>query len=205
MMRATCPAIVEEGLRPGFADPVFDAQRVFRRLLDAMAHPGKIVALEAALDPPAPLSCGSAALCLTLVDAETPLWLDVALAIEPVLRYLHFHCGMPIARSPADARFALIADARAMPALERFDAGDDERPERSATLIINVRALRSGEGRLLTGPGIAGDVRLAADGLAEGFWSQWRANNALFPRGIDAVLVAAGRIAALPRTTAVDG
>ena len=46
-------------------------------------------------------------------------------------------------------------------------------------------------------------VVLAAAGLRDGIWDEWDANRALFPCGIDLVLVAGSRLAALPRTTAV--
>jgi hypothetical protein len=100
------------GLAPGFADPVHDAQAAFRSVLDAMSTPGRIVTLAAPPAVPAPLMPATVALCLTLIDYETPLWLDgPARAADGFLR---FHCGCPIVAAPADARFAVVADAAAM-------------------------------------------------------------------------------------------
>ena len=45
-------ALVIEG---GFADPVFDGQRVFRATMDALANPGRVQPLGAMATPPAPL------------------------------------------------------------------------------------------------------------------------------------------------------
>lgn len=44
---------------------------------------------------------------------------------------------------------------------------------------------------------------LNVDGLPQDFAAQWRENGALFPLGIDLLLVADGKVAALPRTTRI--
>jgi alpha-D-ribose 1-methylphosphonate 5-triphosphate synthase subunit PhnH len=193
------------GVGVGFADPVLDSQRVFRAVLDAISHPGRVLTLAAPETPPAPLGRASAGVCLTLLDFETPLWLDGAAATAPTRDYLRFHCGVPLVEIPADARFALIADTTAMPALSAFDAGTDERPDQSATLIVQVTGLASGRGRRLSGPGIDGEARLEVNGAPAGFWDAVRVNAARFPRGVDLFLCAGDRLAALPRTTHVEG
>ena len=193
------------GVGVGFADPVLDSQRVFRAVLDAIAHPGRVVTLSDPETPPAPLGRAAAGVCLTLLDFETPLWLDPAAATAQARDYLRFHCGVPLAAEPGDARFALIADPTGMPALSVFDGGTDERPDRSATLIVQVGGLVPRQGRRLSGPGIDGEARLEIDGPGREFWDAVRANGARFPRGVDLLLCAGDRLAALPRTTRVEG
>jgi alpha-D-ribose 1-methylphosphonate 5-triphosphate synthase subunit PhnH len=186
----------------GFADPVLDAQRTFRAVLDAMAHPGRVVSL-APLDAPAPLGAAAAAVCLTLLDLDTPVWLDPAAATADVVAYLRFHCGAPVVGAPAAARFAVVADPARMPTLGAFAGGTDERPDLSAMLVIQVTALTGERGARLTGPGIEGEALLEVVG-APALWRDWRANTGRFPRGVDVILCAGAHLAALPRTTCVE-
>jgi len=188
---------------PGLADPTLDSQRIFRSVLEALSRPGRIVDVATAIQPPAPLHPVTAAVCLTLLDFDTPLWLDDAAARPEVVDWLKFHCGMPLAAEPEAAGFALVADAGRMPPLSAFNTGTAEHPERSATVIVQVRALIGGTGRRLTGPGIADEVHLDVTGVPERFWTWASDNHAQFPRGVDVLMSAGQVIAALPRTTRV--
>ena len=192
-------------MRAGLAEPVRDSQRIFRGVLEAMSHPGRVVSVADTGDEAGPLHAAARAVCLALVDFETPLWLDAAARTPEVVEHLRFHCGCPIVDEPGRARFALVADRARMPELDVFDAGTDEYPDRSATLIVQVTSLVEGVGRRLTGPGIPEAARLAAEGLPPGFWDGVRANHARFPRGVDLLLTSGPRLAALPRSTRVEG
>jgi alpha-D-ribose 1-methylphosphonate 5-triphosphate synthase subunit PhnH len=185
-------------MKPGFADPVFGAQAGFAALMNAMARPGRIQDCAALRDPPSGLDPAAAAALLTLADAETPLWTD---AEGEARDWIAFHTGAPLVSDPARAQFLLAI--RAMPALAGLDAGRDETPQDSATLILQVAALDDTSGWRLTGPGIAHEHRLAVAGLAADFAAQWAANRAQFPRGVDLVLCAGTQMAALPRTTRI--
>ena len=57
-------------LKPGLVDPVHDSQRIFRALLEAMAHPGRSVALGQGIEGPLPLDPATAAAALTLTDYD---------------------------------------------------------------------------------------------------------------------------------------
>ncbi|MCB4824291.1 phosphonate C-P lyase system protein PhnH [Roseicella aerolata] len=186
-------------LTPGFAEPVLDAQRCFRAVLEAMARPGRVQALPALPEAPAPLAPAAAAVLLTLADADTPVWLDAG---EAAAAWLRFHAGCPIAASAAEATFALAGGVP--PALRDLSQGTEEEPHRSATLLVQVAALAEGGGWRLTGPGIEREHRLLAAGLPAGFEAEWAANHARFPRGVDVILCAGDRLAALPRTTRLE-
>lgn len=186
-------------IAPGFEDAVEAGQRHFRALLDAMAHPGRIVALDGELPkPPDGLMRGVWALAIGLLDYETPVWTDR----PEILASLRFHCGCPVA-SEADAAFALVTDPRAMPPLAAFHQGEPDYPDRSTTILLQVATLDD-RGAKLSGPGIRETARLGVGGMRADFWQQFAANHRQFPLGVDLVLVAGSRISALPRSTRVE-
>ncbi len=196
-------------LLPGLSDPVLDSQRVFRAVLDAMARPGTVVELPLSLEVPAPLDPAAAAVALALADVDTRLWLgpwlNEAAGADAVRAYLRFHCGCPLTAEPAAADFAIVADPQAMPPLAAFNAGSDEFPDRSTTVIVQVPALHGGEPWTFAGPGIRDRVRLAVAGLPPAFRGWVAENHAGFPRGVDLIFTSGTRLAALPRSARLEG
>lgn len=192
--------MTQAALKAGFDDPVRDSQRVFRAVLDAMAHPGRIVMPPSPPEIPLGLYPATAAVCLTLLDFETPVWLADA-SLGELRAWLAFHAGCRFTAVPEDGDFALITDAAALPALDRFAFGSDETPERSTTLIVQVGGLSTQHGKRLSGPGIDRSRTLTVEGLPDTFWAQRAEACSLFPRGIDIILTADTALVALPRTT----
>jgi len=189
---------------PGFGDPVAHAQSVFRLALDATAHPGRIVELPPGVLPvnTSGLADAAAAIALTLLDFETPVWLDGDL--QAAGDYVRFHCGAPITADPKASRFAFLGGAGDMP-LSAFDTGDIDYPDRSTTLLITVPSLTAGPELILRGPGIRDTTALRVDGIAGGFWTARAELAPLFPLGIDLILACGRQFAAIPRTTVVTG
>ncbi|MBR2816002.1 MAG: phosphonate C-P lyase system protein PhnH [Reyranella sp.] len=190
-------------LSPGFADPAHDAQRLFRRVLDAFSHPGRIVSLAGAAVGPGTISRATTAYLLTLADRDTPLWLAPAFDRPEVRDYLRFHAGTPMVVSRSEATFAVLRHEDADP-FEGFAVGTDTYPDRSATLVIEVPSLDEGPIRLCRGPGIDGEAHLAVAGLDDGFWRKCAANHALFPCGADLVFTSGSSLLALPRSISVE-
>jgi alpha-D-ribose 1-methylphosphonate 5-triphosphate synthase subunit PhnH len=192
-----------ETIEGGFADLVLDAQSVFRAVMQALARPGMVQTLTPDAVPPAPLTPELGAVALTLCDHDTPVWLDPVLAASPeVTGWIAFHCGAPITAAPAEAQFALVSDAAHLPDLVSFGQGTDEYPDRSTTVVFaSGTATRA---VTLRGPGIK-DVLSTELPLPEGdFLAQWAENRERFPRGIDLLLVRAGTVVGLPRTTRIS-
>jgi alpha-D-ribose 1-methylphosphonate 5-triphosphate synthase subunit PhnH len=201
-------------LQPGFADPVHDAQGVFRAVLDALARPGRLRGVGSRLAPSADASVAARATLLALADATTSVWLQSAL--PEVASALRFHTGAPLLSGEAElanAQFALLTDPTRCPALERFAFGTAESPEHAATLIVDVPTLRAGHDghgsadglRLrLRGPGIATHSDVTVGGLDAAFWQARAALAPRFPAGLDLLVTAGETVLGLPRTTHVE-
>ena len=189
-------------LPAGFADKVMSAQSTFRSVMDAMARPGSVQHIVAAAGTPAAMMRGTAAIALTLFDHDTPIWLDHTMsATSDVSKWLKFHTSAPVIADSSIASFALIGDPENLPPLDRFAFGSNEYPDRSTTLILQVGSLTQGNAFELRGPGIDGSATLRAQIQPHDLFDRLAVNVALFPRGIDVVLVHDDAIVAIPRTT----
>jgi len=186
----------------GFADPVRDAQRVFRAVMDALSRPGRIAAIDCALSPPPPIGATVGGVALALCDPDTPVWIDRTCG-EAVAGWLRFMTGAPLTETPEDAAFALIAEGGPALRLDLFAQGAQDHPDRSTTLIVQVPSLAGGPPLRLSGPGIDGIGTMAPSGLPGDFVAQWTANHARFPRGVDILLCAGEGILGLPRSTTI--
>jgi alpha-D-ribose 1-methylphosphonate 5-triphosphate synthase subunit PhnH len=192
-------------LPAGFADKVLSAQSTFRSVMSAMARPGSVQPIAVSVGAPDGMMRGTAAIALTLFDHDTPIWLDGAMsATSDIARWLKFHTGAPVVNDASIAGFALIGDAKNLPALDRFAFGSNEYPDRSTTLILQVDSLSQGPAYQLRGPGIDGVSTLRATIEPRDLFARLAINATLFPRGIDVVLVDDASIVAIPRTTRLE-
>jgi alpha-D-ribose 1-methylphosphonate 5-triphosphate synthase subunit PhnH len=191
-------------LAPAFDDPALASQAVFRTVMEAIARPGLARPLASRLAPPPPLRATAAAVALTLLDYETPFWLDHGLAeAGEVAAWLKFHTGAPQTTDSTQAAFAFVSDSAAMVPFDAFALGSLEYPDRSTTLVVQVESLDQGDGLVLSGPGISGTRLFAAAPLPAHFRTQLIANREMFPRGVDLVLVSETAVVALPRSVRV--
>lgn len=187
-------------LLSGFTDQARDSADAFRVMLDAMAQPGRILKLAPDFAAPAPLLASTAAICLTLCDYDTPLWLDETLRQDAVMEYLRFHTGARIENAMAQASFLVCTPATATEALSLANPGNAEYPDASATLIIQLERF-DGDALTLTGPGIKDERPFTTAGLDDRFWTLMEDNHQLFPLGRDVFFASPREIAALPRST----
>lgn len=203
-MSATASLTLDlSGLLPGFADHTLESQAAFRAIMNATARPGLIADLSAAPTPPAGLCRAAGAAALTLIDQDTPLWLDAGLRGGAAESWLRFHCTCPLAAAPVQAAFALLLAAPDIPPLAAFNQGDARYPDQAATVIIMLPALHGGPQLELRGPGIADMARIAPQGLTAAFWAERAELVAHFQFGIDLMLCAGDELIAIPRTTRI--
>jgi alpha-D-ribose 1-methylphosphonate 5-triphosphate synthase subunit PhnH len=120
-----------------------------------------------------------------------------------VAKWLKFHTSAPVVTDSSISSFALIGEPKDLPSLDRFAIGSNEYPDRSTTLILQVESLTQGPAIELRGPGIDGTAILQAAIQPQDLFERLEVNVALFPRGIDVVLVHDDAIVAIPRTTRV--
>lgn len=186
-------------LQPAMPDPVTAMQRVFRLALNAMSEPGALQSVDQVprLDRLAPATY---ALCLTLLDADTPVWLAPSLD-TPVLRAnLAFHCACPIAQAREDAAFAVLT-VDELDDLSGFNIGTDRDPDISCTLLVQLDSLEEGAATSWRGPGIL-NKRVMRLPVAADFWT--RRSRHGFPKGLDMFFTAGGELTGLPRSTRVQ-
>ena len=187
-------------LAMGFGDPVADAQMAFRAALRALSHPGDAVECPAPAPTVAGLMPATVALLLALTDHETPVWWACATPAP----WLRFHTGAPVSARAEDAHFAVVCLTNPLPELALLNAGTDESPECSTTVLFELPSLTGGTAAVCSGPGLREPRVLHLAGLPELFWSQWRDNHARFPSGVDVFFINGCHIVGLPRTTRVQ-
>ncbi len=193
-------------LGAAFSNEAFGSQAVFRAVLQALSHPGRTVAVEHDAQTPAVGHAASAAVLLALLDSDCTLWLSPRLAASDAGAWLRFHTGCTLVSDPTQARFVWLAQGDEWPTLGSLALGTDVYPDQSATCVVDipratVTAADAIDAWQLRGPGIQEMAALQVDGLPDDFETQWSANHAAFPRGVDLLLGTPGHIVGLPRTT----
>ena len=124
-------------MNAGFADPVARRAALLSRRARRDGASGRIARVSG-VTAPAPLGTAAGAVLLTLVDHETPLWLDPdAMAAR---RWIEFHCGAPVVADPDGMR--LRAWPWRCPICAGCRPGSHESPETSATVDLPGRVVR---------------------------------------------------------------
>jgi alpha-D-ribose 1-methylphosphonate 5-triphosphate synthase subunit PhnH len=191
-------------------DTIFDSQKIFRILLDAFAHPGKVVKISnLKIAPPSNISKASAGVLFTLLDHEVGFAVSTSneKQKEEIEEYFIINTGSRL-KSLESADFILMLGA--LTKLEKIKKGSLDYPDQGATIVYSVEEIGEGnpEGDsvslTLAGPGINGKRYLALKGLKKQEVIKIMEVNKEFPLGVDFVFTdKEDRLFALPRSTKI--
>jgi alpha-D-ribose 1-methylphosphonate 5-triphosphate synthase subunit PhnH len=193
-------------------DTVFDAQQIFRLLLDSMARPGKIVRLpQINLEIPLNQSIYPVVILLTLIDHEVSFNLVDSRRSQAEKDNISGFVARTTGSKQvpaAQADFVVVYGGNSRGTALQAKRGSLTYPNDGATLIYEVSALDDGESDTpileLTGPGIQNRVDLGVRGLDETDARQIIESRCEFPLGTDVILTdISGRTACLPRSTRI--
>ncbi|MFO6422626.1 phosphonate C-P lyase system protein PhnH [Motilimonas sp. KMU-193] len=195
-------------IAPGFSQPVENSQACFRQLLSAMSEPGR----EVKLDKHAgfrPLSAAASQIILCLCDQQTPLYLSPYLEnfavdsdITQAQRNFTFHCNTKPS-SLINAHFAVVASQESIN-FAKLNAGSDEQPEHSTTLVIESTSFNQGPAFTLSGPGIAQPRTVQLGELHPKIIHYLTQPSHAYPLGIDMLFCCEQSVIAISRTTKVE-
>lgn len=188
-------------------DPVFDSQRVFRRVLSCMARPGRVDFLVPEELNSAP-DRAMVMVALTLLDEEIT-FAALGEGKDRLARCCRLIAGSRMV-PPEQADFVFVSGAEARPEITGLRRGSLLFPDQGATIVCRVEALRPetherGVRLRLQGPGVQDEVSLGVVGLMRENLAYLREANAEFPLGVDTILVSGdGQVACIPRSTRID-
>jgi len=170
--------------RHGFDDSALGSPQTFRAIFAAMEHPGQLVTIRENPQAPDVLNSASAAICLTLLDDETPVWTDVDRK-SPAISWLQFGCGSAVVTESCMAYFAIITKPATMPALDCFRVGPSEYPVKATTVVVQVDDILPAAVNKYSNIFLDNTVQLDLKGVPAKFWNQWQQLSGLYPVGID--------------------
>jgi alpha-D-ribose 1-methylphosphonate 5-triphosphate synthase subunit PhnH len=191
-------------------DEVFDAQRIYRIILEAMARPGKIGLLPSIeLSPPDGFNQGSALIGFTLLNADCNFCV-LGPAVEEITPYLIRNTSStPVELQKAD--FIFLPGSLDAVAISKAKKGTLSYPEEGASLVVDVEEIMEQESSsdlgaprvtmVLKGPGVDSERQVNIRGLNPSILEKVLSQNQEFPLGIDIILTdKKGRLVCIPRS-----
>lgn len=195
-------------------DWCFDAQAIFRCLMEGLAFPGKLILMpRLSLSPPEPRMKYVMGALFTLLDQEVSFCVrgrDSDQAKE-ASHYIQINTNSS-EKSLEEADYVLFLSAPEGE-IRRVKRGTLEEPHKSASVFYLVQILsegvtsaeNAGVSLQLSGPGIRGIRRINIVGIAPAELDSWMEIRREYPLGIDIYLISeAGHLCGLPRSTKIE-
>lgn len=179
-----------------------ESARIFRVILDAMAKPGTPQSLQSTSAAPVPLLANMDNVIKTLCDFQSALWLSPTFNTVAITRHLKFFTSAPIVSAEIEASFAVLTTQDLAGAVGLFNRGTHEYPDRSTTLLVQVKEMSNHDVEL-SGPGLKNPIGFGVRDLGAPFWAEMIANHARYPLGIDVIFIGPEAIACCPRSTRI--
>ena len=190
-------------LRKHSFDTVFDSQRVFRLVLEAMANPTRVVNIKESADKLYGAHPEFLALAMTLLDNEVSFNTCENHSLSEEIASLTL-----AKREQIDAAdFIFVCDPNPQNIknmIENVKCGTLSDPHKSATVIIRDNG-RPAHRLTLSGPGIAGCINIGATQTMKDAIILRDAQNYEYPQGIDLIFISnKGELLAIPRLTRME-
>jgi len=182
-------------------DIVFDSQKIFRLILDAVSNPTRVVHIKDSADKLFGSCPEFLAVAMTVLDNETSFEVlgDVLLSDE-IVSLTHAR------REKTDsAEFLFVCDpADLKDIIKTLKCGTLSDPHKSATVVIRNNGASTCR-LTLSGPGIDGKTAIQTTQTVKEAIELRDAQNYEYPQGIDLIFVSNnGELFAIPRLTRME-
>ena len=186
-------------------DEVFDAQKHFRVLLDAMSRPGKIGRLEGPeMDPPPGIHRASILSAFALLNADVSFF-SFGDPEGEIAQYIQENTGAQCSDMET-ADYVFLRGVYPAESLFKVKKGSLQEPEESATVLVDLERISvSGDDAdirlVLQGPGVETEKIIFLKGVHAGLFGAIAEINDEFPMGIDLFVADADQqVMGIPRS-----
>lgn len=177
-------------------DDIFDTQKTFRLLLDAMANPSRVVSIQEGAEKLYGSKPEMLTLAMTLLDKNTGFYTFGHTELdEQILLLTHAE-----KKTLEEADYVFVTEEEHLPeAFAKAKRGTLENPHTSATLIIGC----SGERNVscsISGPGVDGVATFQSPAVLEEAFRLRAEQEYEYPQGVDMIFVfPEGELFCIPR------
>jgi alpha-D-ribose 1-methylphosphonate 5-triphosphate synthase subunit PhnH len=185
---------------------VYPTQKVFRALVDAMSHPGRVYTLPA-IQADDPWTTSLVAVAHTLLDHEVTF---AFIGENTALAEGVFAATKAREVEVEEAHYIIIEGNRSFSRIASANCGSSAYPDRGATLIYTLQE-NSADGPdsrttdiMLSGPGIKEPFAPQLEGLSGDELTEIRYLNAEYPLGVDSIFLRGNtQVMCIPRSTKI--